>query len=126
MSVLEKGCLIKPPPACLTAELLAVILQTVTKGRTSLDIARDMFSRYGGLVGLLAADRASLTEKTGIGEAKAARFVGMKKLSQWHMLVGIQSKDILTALKQLEIICAQNSGTARYLVVYFLTINTML
>jgi DNA repair protein RadC len=85
-----------------------------------------MLSRYGGLVGLLVADRASLTEKTGIGEAKAARFVGMKKLSQWHMLVGIQSKDILTALKQLEIVCAQNSGTARYLVVYFLTINTML
>jgi DNA repair protein RadC len=85
-----------------------------------------MLSRYGGLVGLLAADRAILTENTGIGEAKAARFVGMKKLSQWHMLVGIQSKDILTALKQLEIVCAQNSGTARYLVVYFLTINTML
>ena len=105
---------------------MAVILQIGPKGRTSLDIARDMLSRYGGLVGLLAADRASLTENTGIGEAKAARFVGMKKLSQWHMLVGIQSKDILTALKQLEIICAQNSGTARYLVVYFLTINTML
>ena len=56
-----------------------------------------MLSRYGGLVGLLAADRASLTENPGIGEAKAARFVGMKKLSQRHMLVGIQSKDILTS-----------------------------
>jgi DNA repair protein RadC len=86
LSVLEKGCLIKPPPACLTAELLAVILQTVTKGRTSLDIARDMLSRYGGLVGLLAADRTSLTENPGIGAAKAARFVAMKELSQRHML----------------------------------------
>ena len=76
VSALERSCLIKAPPVCLTAELLAVILQTGTNGRTSLDIARDMLSRYGGLVGLLAADRASLTENPGIGEAKAARFVG--------------------------------------------------
>lgn len=79
------------------AELLAVMLQTGTKGRTSLDIARDMLSRYGGLVGLLAADRVSLTENPGIGAAKAARFVAMKELSQRHMLEGIQSKDILTS-----------------------------
>ena len=79
------------------AELLAVILQTVTRGRTSLDIARDMLSRYGGLIGLLAADRASLTANPGIGGAKAARFVAMKELSQRHMLEGIKSKDILTS-----------------------------
>jgi DNA repair protein RadC len=79
------------------AELLAVILQTGTRGRTSLDIARDMLSRYGGLVGLLAADRASLTANPGIGGAKAARFVAMKELSQRHMLEGIKSKDILTS-----------------------------
>ena len=79
------------------AELLAVILQTGTPGRTSLDIARDMLSRYGGLVGLLAADRTSLTENPGIGAAKAARFVAMKELSQRHMLEGIKSKDILNS-----------------------------
>ena len=79
------------------AELLAVILQTGTRGRTSLDIARDMLSRYGGLIGLLAADRASLTANHGIGGAKAARFVAMKELSQRHMLDGIKSKDILTS-----------------------------
>ena len=45
-----------------------------------------MLSRYGGLVGLLAADRTSLTENPGIGAAKDARFVAMKELSQRHML----------------------------------------
>ncbi|MBL4580774.1 MAG: DNA repair protein RadC [Gammaproteobacteria bacterium] len=79
------------------AELLAVMLQTGTRGRTSLDIARDMLSRYGGLIGLLAADPASLIENSGIGAAKAARFVAMKELSQRHMLEGIQPKDILTS-----------------------------
>ncbi|MBL4574403.1 MAG: DNA repair protein RadC [Gammaproteobacteria bacterium] len=79
------------------AELLAVMLQTGTKGRTSLDIARDMLSRYGGLIGLLAADPASLIENSGIGAAKAARFVAMKELSQRHMLEAIQPKDILTS-----------------------------
>jgi DNA repair protein RadC len=64
------------------------MLQTGATGRTSLDIARDMLSRYGGLVGFLAADRASLTENPEIGAAKAARFVAMKELSQLHMLGG--------------------------------------
>lgn len=44
------------------AELLAVLLQTGTKGKTSLGIARDLLSRYGGLIGLMAADGVSLTE----------------------------------------------------------------
>jgi len=47
VSVLERSGLIKAPPACLIAELLAVMLQTGAGGRTSLDIARDMLSRYG-------------------------------------------------------------------------------
>lgn len=79
------------------AELLAVVLQTGTRGKTSVDIAREILSRYGGLVGLLAADYGSLTENSGIGSAKAARFVAMKELSQRHMLEGIQCKDILTS-----------------------------
>lgn len=79
------------------AELLAVMLQTGTRGRTSLDIARSMLKRYGGLVGILAADRTSLIENPGIGAAKAARFVAMKELSQRHMLDVIQSKDVLTS-----------------------------
>ena len=48
-----------------------------------------MLSRYGGLVGLLASDRTSLTESPGIVEAKVARFVAKKELSQRHMLEGI-------------------------------------
>lgn len=79
------------------AELLALLLQTGTRGKTSLDIAREMLCNYGGLVGLMAADRASLTRNPGIGPAKAARFVAMKELAQRHMLEGIKSKDILTS-----------------------------
>ena len=79
------------------AELLAVLLQTGTKGKASLDIARDLLSRYGGLIGLMAADGVSLTENPGIGAAKAARFVAMKELAQRHMLEGIKTKDILTS-----------------------------
>lgn len=79
------------------AELLAVLLQTGTKGKTSVDVARDMLNRFGGLVGIMAADRESLTEHIGVGQAKAARFVAMKELSQRHMLEGIKTRDILTS-----------------------------
>lgn len=80
------------------AELLAVLLQTGTKGKTSVDVARDMLNRFGGLVGIMAADRESLTEHIGVGQAKAARFVAMKELSQRHMLEGIKSRDIFNQL----------------------------
>jgi DNA repair protein RadC len=85
------------PTSLSDAELLAVMLETGPRGKTSLDLARDMLNHYGGLVGLFAADRASLTRNPGIGAAKAARFVAMKELSQRHMLEGIKSKDILTS-----------------------------
>jgi DNA repair protein RadC len=79
------------------AELLAVVLQTGTRGKTSLDIAREMLCRYGGLVGIMAADRASLTQSPGVGTAKAAWFMAMKELSQRHMLEGIKGRDVLTS-----------------------------
>lgn len=79
------------------AELLAVLLQTAIKGKTSLDIARSMLGQFGGLVGIMAADRNSLNEHPGIGPANAARFIAMKELSQRHMLEGIKSRDILTS-----------------------------
>jgi len=85
-------------PASLTdSELLAVLLQTGMQGKTALDLARELLTHFGGLVGLLAADRNQLIDHPGVGVAKAARFAAMKELSQRHMLEGIIAKDVLTS-----------------------------
>jgi DNA repair protein RadC len=53
------------------AELLAIILRTGVKGRSAVDVARDLLQRFGSLSALLGADLQRLQEVKGLGFAKA-------------------------------------------------------
>jgi DNA repair protein RadC len=53
------------------AELLAIILRTGVKGKSAVDLGRDMLQRFGGLSALLSADVARLREIKGMGPAKS-------------------------------------------------------
>lgn len=52
------------------AELLAIFLRTGMKGRTAVDLARDLLAQFGSLRALLAADRTRLCASPGLGNAK--------------------------------------------------------
>lgn len=52
------------------AELLAIFFRTGTKGRTAVDIARNLLSHYGGLRQLIGAESAELCSHHGIGRSK--------------------------------------------------------
>lgn len=56
-----------------TAELLAIILRTGSRGRSAVDLARRLLQDLKGLIGLEAADPATLAETTGMGPAKTAQ-----------------------------------------------------
>ena len=79
------------------AELLAVFLQTGIKGKNSLDLAREMIVQFGGLSGIMAASHRELCAHPGVGEAKAARFIAMKAISERQMLEGIKREQVLTS-----------------------------
>jgi len=53
------------------AELLAIILRTGVKGKSAVDLARDLLKRFGSLSALLSADLPRLQEIKGLGPAKA-------------------------------------------------------
>ncbi len=53
------------------SELLAILLSTGTKGKSSLLLAQEVLARFGSLSGLLEASIAELEEIKGIGSAKA-------------------------------------------------------
>lgn len=55
------------------AELLAIFIRTGVRGKTAVDIARELLARYGGLRELLAANPDELYEAPGLGEAKYAQ-----------------------------------------------------
>lgn len=52
------------------AELLAIFLRTGLRGRTAVDLARDLLAEFGSLRALLAADRKRLSAARGLGDAK--------------------------------------------------------
>ena len=65
-----------------TAELLAIILRTGSRGRSAVDLARQLLRDLNGLGGLEAADPAALTEATGVGPAKAAQIKAALELGR--------------------------------------------
>jgi DNA repair protein RadC len=55
------------------AELLAVVLRTGVRGKSAVDLGRELMSRFGGLSGLLHADPVELQKLSGLGPAKSAQ-----------------------------------------------------
>ena len=54
------------------AELIAILLQTGTRGKTALDIARELLAEFGSLKKLFNTDQHSLDKFPGLGAAKYA------------------------------------------------------
>jgi DNA repair protein RadC len=77
--------LLKRGPAALSeAELLAILLQTGTPGRSALDIARGLLGEFRSLRGLLTAERQVLCRVRGLGSAKYALLQASLELARRH------------------------------------------
>lgn len=68
------------PGSLDNAELLSLFVSTGTKGRSSLDIGRDLLRKYGGLGALGAMPASALAMEPGIGPAKAAAMAAAYEL----------------------------------------------
>lgn len=89
------------------AELLAIFLRTGMKGRTAVDLARDLLNRFGSLRALLAADRTQLCASPGLGDAKycqlqaalemARRFFAETLAKGASLTSPAQARDLLVA-----------------------------
>jgi DNA repair protein RadC len=77
--------LLKLGPAALTeAELLAILLQTGTPGRSALDTARGLLGEFRSLRGLLSAERVAVCRTPGFGAAKYALLQAAIELARRH------------------------------------------
>ena len=77
------------------AELLAIFLRTGIKGKTAVDLARDIISYFGGLRNLLTADKKAFCQFSGLGEAKFAQLQAVLELSRRHLKETLQRGEIL-------------------------------
>lgn len=77
--------LLKNGPQTLSeAELLAVLLQSGTRGQSALDIARRLLAEFGSLRDLLTADRAKVCAARGLGPSRFVTLQAAVELARRH------------------------------------------
>jgi DNA repair protein RadC len=89
--------LLRGASALSDAELLAIFLRTGVKGRSAVDLARDLLAEFGGLVGLLSASHVEFCRAKGLGTAKYAQLRAVLELTQRYLRAEIAERDVLTS-----------------------------
>ncbi len=89
--------LAKGPQALSDAELLAIFLRTGVRGKTAVDLARELLSRFGSLRALLDADLRRFTECKGLGTAKYVQLQAVLEMARRHLQESLNRGDALTS-----------------------------
>jgi len=86
--------LAKGAGALSDAELLAVLLRTGLRGKSAVDLGRDLLTRFKNLAGLLAGD---LKGVKGIGPAKRAQLEAAVEIARRSLEAPLREKAALTS-----------------------------
>jgi len=79
------------------AELLAIFLRTGVKGKSAVDLARDLLKQFGGLRQLLSADLKTFSQAKGLGQAKFAQLQACLEMSRRFLRESIERDGPLTS-----------------------------
>jgi DNA repair protein RadC len=90
--LLERGA-----HALSDAELLALLLGSGVKGRSAVELARELIAHFGSLRNLLAADRPRCLERTGVGPARYATMQAAVELTRRHFREALRLGPALAA-----------------------------
>lgn len=86
------------PQALSDAELLAIFLRIGVKGKSAVDLARDLLSHFGGSLAELASAPASeLAKVHGFGPAKAAQLTATMELARRSLAEEMKGRDLLAS-----------------------------
>lgn len=92
--LLQKG-----PSALSDAELLAIFLRTGIPGKSAVDLARELLTRFDGLNALFAADLRSFSATPGMGEAKYAQLQAVLEMARRALTEELHERDALSSPK---------------------------
>ncbi len=85
------------PQSLSDAELLAIFLRTGVKGKTAVDLARDLLLEYGSLRALLEADAERFQRSLGLGTAKYAVLQATLEMAKRHLEHELKRDGALTS-----------------------------
>jgi DNA repair protein RadC len=83
------------PQALSDAELLAIFLRTGIPGKTAVDLARDLLTRFGSLRQLLDADEKQFCQGEGLGQAKYVQLQATVEMARRHLAERLERGDAL-------------------------------
>jgi len=87
--------LLRGPEALSDSELLAIFLRTGTRGKTAVDLARELLERFGSLRALLNADQKTFCACAGLGEAKYVQLQATLEMMRRHLAESLHRQDVL-------------------------------
>ena len=76
--------------ALTDAELLALFLRIGVRGKTAVDLARELLTSFGGLNRLFATPRAQFVAVHGMGDAKYAQLQAVLEMARRALGEGLQ------------------------------------
>jgi len=83
------------------AELLAIFLRTGIKGKSAIQLARDIIKHFGSLKKLFAADLKSFSQIKGLGVAKYAQLQACIEMSERHLFEEVRQGDVMHNASQV-------------------------
>lgn len=94
--------LAKGAQALSDAELLAIFLRTGIKGKTAVDLARELLVQFDGLRGLLTASQTQFCTPMGLGPAKYAQLQAVLEMAKRHLAEQLHRSEPLTSPELVE------------------------
>ncbi|HET7765837.1 MAG TPA: DNA repair protein RadC [Burkholderiales bacterium] len=85
------------PGSLADAELLAILLRTGVKGKSAVDLARQLLGRFGSISALLEAGTAGIGGIPGLGSAKLAQLRAALELARRALGEEIAARDALSS-----------------------------
>lgn len=87
--------LTKGPASLSDAELLAIFLRTGVQGRSAVDLARDLLTRFRRLADLFHASQENFCQMPGMGPAKYAQLQAVLEMARRALREDMEKRDVL-------------------------------
>ncbi|HEU4708657.1 MAG TPA: DNA repair protein RadC [Methylophilaceae bacterium] len=96
------------------AELLAIFLRVGVTGKSAVDLARDLLSRFGSLNGIFSATLEEISQVSGMGSSKYAQLQAIFEMSRRALQEQMRARDVLSSPQQVrDYLCLKMGGLTR-------------
>ena len=110
------------------AELLAIFLRVGVTGKSAVDLARDLLTKFGSLNGIFAANENELSQVHGIGSSKYVQLQAIFEMSRRALSEQLQQQDVLNspqAVRDFIVLKLGNRNKEVFLVLFLDTQNRL-